>query len=56
MEENFIHLGKSFSFDMNNADMKAELVTDTNKYFEILNRLLLHPKHKLMIISKYIDS
>ena len=28
--DNFIFLQKSFSFDMNNADIKAELVTDLN--------------------------
>ena len=41
---------------MNSADIKAELVTDINKYFDILNRLSLHPKHKLLIISEYIYS
>ena len=52
MGDNFIYLGKSFSFDMNNVDIKAELITDMNKYFDVLNRLPLHPKHKLLIISK----
>ena len=56
MGDDFIYLGKSFSFDMNNVDIKAELVTDTNKYFDILNRLPLHPKHKLLIIWNYICS
>ena len=56
MGDHFIYLGKSFSFDMNNADIKAELVTDMNKYFHILIRLPLHPEHKLLIISKYIYS
>ena len=39
MGDNFIYLGKNFSFDMNNVDVKAELVTDMNKSFGILNRL-----------------
>ena len=56
MGDNFIYLGKSFSFIMNNVDIKAELVTDMNKYFDILNRLQSHPKRKLLIISKYIYS
>ena len=57
MGDNFIYLDKSFSFDMNNIDdIKAELVTDMNKYFDILNRLPLLPKHKLLIVSKYIYS
>ena len=30
MGDNFIYLGKNFSFDMNNVDVKAELVTDMN--------------------------
>ena len=54
MGDNFIYLGKNLSFDMNNVDVKAELVTDMNKYFDVLNRLPLYPKHKLLIISKYI--
>ena len=36
--------------------MKAEPVTDMNKYFDNLNWLPLHPKHKLLIIAKYIYS
>ena len=56
MGDNFIYLGKSFSFDMNNVDIKAELLTDINKYFDILNQIPLHLKHKLLIISKYIYS
>ena len=47
---NFIYFGKSFSFDMNIVDIKVQLVIDMNKYFHILNRLPLHPKHKLFII------
>ena len=35
---------------MNNIDVKAEFVRDMNKYFDILNRLPLYPKHKLLII------
>ena len=54
MGESFIYLGKNFSFDMNNADVKAEFVTDMNKYFDILNRLLLHQKHKLLSQSIFI--
>ena len=54
MGDNFLYLGKSFSFDMNNVDIKAELASDMNKYFDMLNRLPLHPKHKSLIISKYI--
>ena len=41
---------------MNNVDVKAELVTDMNKYFEILNQLPLNLMDKLLIISKYIYS
>ena len=36
MRNNFIYLGNSFSFDMN-VDIQAGLVTDMNKYFDILN-------------------
>ena len=30
---------------MNNVGSKAELVTDMNDYFDIVNRLPLHAKH-----------
>ena len=45
----FIYSSKNVSFDLNNAAVKAELVTNKNKYFDILNRLPLHPKQKLLI-------
>ena len=41
MGDNLIYLGKSFSFDINNVDIKAELLTDMSKYFKVLNRLTL---------------
>ena len=56
MGDNFVYLGRNFSFDMNNVDVKAEFVTDMNNYFDVLNRLPLHPKRKLLIISKYVYS
>ena len=37
MRDSFIYLGKSCFWY--NVDIKAELVTDTNKYFDNLNRL-----------------
>ena len=52
-EDNFLYLDKSFSNDTNNVDIKAELVTDINKYFDILNRLPLHPKHKSFKVLSY---
>lgn len=54
MGDNFIYLGKSFPFDMNNANIKEELVRDMNKYFDILNRLPLLPKHKFDYFEEYL--
>ena len=56
MGDNFVYLGRNFSFETNNVDVKAEFVTDMNNYFDALNRLPLHPKRKLLIISKYVYS
>ena len=39
--DNFIYLRNCFSFNMNNDDIKVELVTDVNDYFDILNQLLI---------------
>ena len=41
MGDNFIYLGKSFSFDMNNVDIKAEPVKDMNKYFDIFRSIFI---------------
>ena len=54
--EPFIYLRKSFSFDMSTEHVKNELITDFNKYISILNQFPLHPKNKLQVISKFINS
>ena len=54
--ESFIYLGKSFSFDMSRGHVKNELIIDFNQYVSILNQLLLHPKNKQLVISKFIYS
>ena len=41
MGDNFIYLGKSLSFDMNNVDIKVELVKDMNKYFDIFRSIFI---------------
>ena len=56
IEESFIYLGNSFSFDMSIEHVKNELTTDFNKDISILNQLPLHPKNKLQVISKFIYS
>ena len=37
-------------------DIKEELIADVSKYVDILHRLPLHPRNKLLIISRYVYS
>ena len=56
INESFEYLGKSFSFAMKTNNIKSKLTDDLASYIETLNRLPLHPKNKLLIISKYVYS
>ena len=54
--DNFKYLGKEFSFDMDTTRIKEKLEDKIKNYFEKLDRLPLHPKNKMKIISIYIYS
>ena len=56
VEQSFMYLGRSFSFDMNSEYHKSNLTENLNKLLEMTSRLPLHPKHKLAIYQKYILS
>ena len=52
----FVYLGKFFSFNMKCDNIKQELKSEVVKYIDILDRVPLHPKNKLMILSRYVYS
>ena len=58
LNETFTHLGKTFSYtisvDRVKSILNSELISDFNSYIDTINRLLLHPKNKLNIITIYV--
>ena len=52
----FVNLGKEYSFDMKPDKIKKTLLKDLNQYVEVIDRLPLHPKNKIMIVSHYVYS
>ena len=54
LNDSFIYLGKEFSFDMSNENMKNDLVKRLSHYLEKI--LSLHPKHKINIVNKFVYS
>ena len=41
---------------MSEDKVKTELISDFNTYINTINRLPLHPKNKLNIITRYVYS
>ena len=56
LNETFTYLGKTFSYTMSADKVKLELTSDFNLYIDTINRLLLYPKNKLNIITRYVYS
>ena len=54
--ENFIYLGRSFNFKMDNSYHKLELVLNTKEFLERISSLPLHPKNKPLLYNNYILS
>ena len=53
LNDSFVYLGKEFSFDMSNKNMKNDLVRLSDYLEKILS---LHPKHKINIATKFVYS
>ena len=49
IDNSFNYLGKEYSFDI-----KETLLKDLNQYMEVIDRLPLHRKNKIMIVSRFI--
>ena len=51
--ENFIYLGRSFNFKMDNNYHKLELVSNAKELLEKISSLPLHPRNKLLLYNNY---
>ena len=56
LNDSFVYLGKEFSFDMSNENVKNYLVKRLSDYLEKIDILSLHPKHKINIVTKFVYS
>ena len=54
INEIFVYLGKEYSFDMKPDKIKETLLKDLNQYMEVIDRLPLHPKNNIMIVSRNV--
>ena len=56
LNDSFVYLGKEFSFDMSNENVKHDLMRRLSDYLGKINILPLNPKHKINIVSKSVYS
>ena len=56
LNDSFVYLGKKFSFDMSNKNVKNDLVKWLNDYLEKIDILSFHSKHKINIVTKLVYS
>ena len=56
LNDSFVYLGKEFSFDMSNENVKNDLVKRLSDYLEKIDILSLHTKHKTNIVTKFVHS
>ena len=54
--KNFIYLGRSFNFKMDNNYHKLELVSNAKEFLEKISSLPLHPRNKLLLHNSYVFS
>ena len=54
--EDFIYLGRPFSFKTDNNYHKLELVSNTKEFLEKISSLPLHPRNKLLLYNNYVLS
>ena len=53
MGKSFRYLGRYFDFNMSNEEHKSELLDVFN---DIMNKITLHPKNKILLYSRYLLS
>ena len=58
MIEGFTYLGRAFNFNMDDESHKTSLIEECNRILADIDRLPLHPRHKIeyIIYSKFLLS
>ena len=51
-----MYLGRYFDFNRTNKDHKDKLLSKTNKLFNTIDKLPLHPKNKILLYQRYVLS
>ena len=51
--EDFVYLGRSFNYEMDNKSHQSQLVELTQDVMQRINILPLHPKNKIALYSRY---
>ena len=54
--EGFVYLGKQFNFQMNNEEIKKDIVNNLENYITKIDRLPIHPKLKIRILTIFVYS
>ena len=52
--EDFVYLGRSFNYEMDNKSHQDQLVEVTQDIMQRINILPLHPKNKIALYSRYL--
>ena len=56
VDESFVYLDRYFDFNRTNKDHKDILLSKTNKLFNTIDKLPLHPKNKILLYQRYVLS
>ena len=54
--ESFEYLGKTYNFDTNCKEVRKELEDKVTNYLSETDKLPLHPRYKIMILTRYVFS
>ena len=54
--ESFEYLGKTYNFDMNCKEVQKELEDKVTNYLSKTDKLPLHSRYKIMILTRYVFS
>ena len=55
-DEEFVYLGKKFTMNMKTVEVENELSNDLREYAEAIHRTPLHPKNKIIVVTRYVYS
>ena len=56
LEESFTYLGRHFNYAMDDADHKSHVQERTNEILQDIDKISLHPRHKIALYKSYLLS